>query len=295
MRKIYFLIVIILSSCNSGQRTYTALEHCYQLKDLTKKKAAIQPGDWRESYTEIHEPYKAYIARNPTSATAERTKLYVVRLGDFDQKGKEIFDVTKSHLASFFQIEVEELAPISESTIAKKYKRNNTYGEQIATPILLDSLLPSLLPDSGFALIAFSINDLYPNEEWNYVFGQASLQNRVGVWSMARLGDYNLSTASYNQCLLRTIKVATHETGHMFGIKHCVLNECMMNGSNSLTESDRQQSWLCWECLSKLCWNRKIMPAAHLRTMSYFYTKHNIDSKATYYYKSALSILAPIN
>ncbi len=48
------------------------------------------------------------------------------------------------------------------------------------------------------------------------------------------------------------MKVLTHETGHMFGLAHCVHFSCVMNGSNHLQESDRRPLHLCPVCLRKL-------------------------------------------
>lgn len=72
--------------------------------------------------------------------------------------------------------------------------------------------------------------------DWNFVFGKASLVDRVGVFSFARYdprfwgeeeqeGDASL-------VLRRTLKVCVHEIGHMYGISHCVYFSCFMNGSN---------------------------------------------------------------
>ena len=41
----------------------------------------------------------------------------------------------------------------------------------------------------------------------------------------------------------------------MFTVSHCVRYECVMNGSNSLEEMDRQPAFLCPVCLKKLAWN----------------------------------------
>ena len=39
--------------------------------------------------------------------------------------------------------------------------------------------------------------------------------------------------------VLRSLKVLSHEAGHMFSLHHCTRFECLMNGSNSLDEMDR--------------------------------------------------------
>jgi archaemetzincin len=108
---------------------------------------------------------------------------------------------------------------------------------------------------------------------------------------MARLDDYNLNDSLYKRCRQRTMNVAVHETGHIFGIKHCVQNECCMNGSNSLSESDRQPTWLCWECLAKVCLNRNTYPVNHISELLAFHTHVTQDKKQIEYYSTALRLL----
>ncbi len=43
-----------------------------------------------------------------------------------------------------------------------------------------------------------------------------------------------------------------HEIGHLFGIKHCIFNNCLMNGSNSLEEASSKSFHYCPVCLRKL-------------------------------------------
>ena len=38
----------------------------------------------------------------------------------------------------------------------------------------------------GFSIIAISMIDLYPQDSWNFVFGQARTTKQVGVFSFAR-------------------------------------------------------------------------------------------------------------
>ena len=102
------------------------------------------------------------------------------------------------------------------------------------------------------AVLGITAYDLWPGPGWNFVFGQASLTQRVGVWSMARNGDPDESTAMRKLCALRTAMTATHETGHMFGIRHCIAYQCGMNGSNHSDERDRQPLEFCPECQAKL-------------------------------------------
>jgi archaemetzincin len=111
-----------------------------------------------------------------------------------------------------------------------------------------------MLPDDAAALICLTSYDLFPGDTWNYVFGQASLDKRVGVWSMWRLGNDNGKRASKDLLLARTLKIAVHETGHMFSMRHCTKYECLMSGSNSLDETDRRPLDTCPECTAKIAW-----------------------------------------
>ncbi|KAI9809563.1 MAG: hypothetical protein M1827_006798 [Pycnora praestabilis] len=45
--------------------------------------------------------------------------------------------------------------------------------------------------------------------------------------------------------LARICRTASHELGHCFGIDHCVYYACVMQGSASLAEDDRQPPYLC--------------------------------------------------
>ena len=92
---------------------------------------------------------------------------------------------------------------------------------------------------------------------WNFVFGQPS--GRVAVYSLARYvpsfpADQPdvVDEKTYALLRYRGCRVLTHETGHLFGIAHCIYYRCGMNGSNSLEESNRRPMWCCPVCLDKL-------------------------------------------
>lgn len=49
-----------------------------------------------------------------------------------------------------------------------------------------------------------------------------------------------------------------HEIGHLFGLRHCIYYQCVLNGSNGLFESDaRKDDILCPICTCKLKLNAK--------------------------------------
>ncbi|UCE07471.1 MAG: hypothetical protein JSW07_05400, partial [bacterium] len=123
---------------------------------------------------------------------------------------------------------------------------------------------------------------------WNFVFGQASLYDRVGVWSIYRNGDPDESEAMFRLCLLRTIKTAVHEIGHILTIRHCIEYECVMNGSNHREESDQRPLYLCPVCLKKLCWNLGIDPLKRYKKLGTFCLKNNLIKEAEFFHQAVL-------
>ena len=132
------------------------------------------------------------------------------------------------------------------------------------------------MPSDAAAVIALTNEDLFPEDTTNYVFGQASLENRVGVWSLERLGQ----NADYDTFLRRTLKIAAHETGHMFSMKHCTKYECVMSGTNYLGETDSRPIDACPECMAKICWLSNTSPKDRYDRLAAFCRKYGMTKEA---------------
>lgn len=215
-----------------------------------------KPGDWLQGHAERPETYEQFVAAGPTKATKERRTIWIQPIGEFTAEQRKIVELSSEFLSHYFQLPVRTAKDWSLSVIPDQARRDNPLQghPQIQSIYILHDLLKPALPKDAAALIAFTSTDLWPGEGWNFVFGQASLQDRVGVWSMKRFGDAAKSDKEFRQVLRRTLKTAAHETGHMFSLPHCVYFDCCMNGSNSLPEADRQLLSLCPQCLAKLCY-----------------------------------------
>ena len=111
--------------------------------------------------------------------------------------------------------------------------------------------------------VAVTMTDIYPAENWNFVYGQARSQDGLGVYSFARLDPLFPTPAEELQkeplteehrviMLRRCVKILLHEIGHLFGLAHCIYYVCLMNGANHEVEMDRQPLYLCPVCLRKL-------------------------------------------
>lgn len=279
-----FFIILCFIACKNS----TLKNECSKLELLDSIKATPSQGDWLESRNEKYLTLEDYISRKPLRTDKTRKFLYMVKLGNFDPVSDKIFAITQEYLEAFFLIETKELGVLSVQTIPATNKRENG---QIDAAYTLDSILYPLVPKDAHSIIALTPIDLYPGNDWNYVFGLASYQKRVGVWSISRFMENNHDSTYFEKALFRTLHVASHETGHMFGLSHCAVYECNMNGSNSLTELDKQVSWLCHECLTKLCWNRETGAEKHIKSMNSFYLKYLPASDEAVYYKHAAEIM----
>ncbi len=238
------------------------------LVPLHERKRPARAGDWLARFPEAGQTFDEYLGSSPNRPGQGWTTLYVQPLGPSDEGQRRLLEATVDLLGRFYGLPVKTLEPIGLEALPPEAGRlHPTYGNpQIHSLAVLDLLKPRR-PADALAVLCLTASDLYPQDDWNFVFGQASLGERVGVWSTSRLGDPSKEFAT---CLRRTLAVALHETGHMFGIVHCTAYECGMNGSNSLAVSDRAPMPFCPECEMKVWWNVGLDPVARYRSLADF-------------------------
>jgi archaemetzincin len=217
-----------------------------------------EPGahDWLANHPEPGQTFEQFVRSNPHKPDKGRSKLYLQPLGEFAIDRAPPLEKLRRFAAAFFMMDVEVLPALDISQARITTRRNPYTGNtQLLTGDIL-RLLQRKLPDDAFALLGVTMVDLYPDESWNFVFGQASLRHRVGVYSFARYDPqfYGDQAGNDRQRLMlrRSCKVLAHETMHMFGVKHCIYFRCVMNGSNHLAESDARPLHLCPVDLRKL-------------------------------------------
>ncbi|HMJ65976.1 MAG TPA: archaemetzincin, partial [Candidatus Binatia bacterium] len=199
---------------------------------------------------------------------------YLQPLGIFPEKQSPSTEMLRQYAGSFFQMDVKVL-PHTGIEAGDFTRRTNRFTSrpQILTSDVL-RWLQRRLPEDAFCLLGITMEDLYPEPSWNFVFGQASLRERVGVYSFARYDPVfygETRRKDYETLLLRrSAKVLTHETAHMFALTHCIYFQCVMNGSNHLQESDGRPMHLCPVCLRKLQWSVGFDVVKHYEELNRF-------------------------
>jgi archaemetzincin len=258
------------------------------LLPLHTKLGPPQPHDWLAEHQEPGQSYAEYLRGQPVRVDKQRRVIYVQPLGEFDAAQRKVLDRTAEFLGIYFQLPVKVRDGLSLDVIPAEARREHPtwHVEQILSSYVLEKVLPPRLPADACAYIALTTSDLWPGEGWNFVFGQASLSDRVGVWSIARNGDPHGADAEFRTCLLRTLKTASHETGHMFSMRHCTLYECNMCGANHRDEADRRPLWLCPHCLAKLCHATGADPIQRFKDLAAFSKREGLKAEEEFYAKS---------
>ncbi len=161
---------------------------------------------------------------------------------------------------------------------------------QVLTGYVLHELLGPHRPADALAYVALTATDLWPGPGWNFVFGEADLHQRTGVWSLYRNGDPGRGEAAFTFALRRTLGTASHELGHVLTMHHCTAFRCLMNGSNHQGERDRRPLHLCPVCLRKLCWNLQVRPVSYLTGLKAFWREHGFGAEADWYEKAVVAL-----
>jgi archaemetzincin len=208
-------------------------------------------GEWLAEHPERPQTFADFLDAPTNVPAGPRRVIYLLPIGDVGS-----LDVLARIVHAYFQLEVRVLPTVRLKDVKAKTRINEmTHKRQLLATDVLAWLVPKL-PDDAFGMMALTMEDLYPEESWNFVFGMASLSERVGVQSFARQDPAFFGEprdANWKQLALRRATwTLVHEIGHMFGLTHCVYWKCVQAGSNHQEEADSRPLHACPVCLRKL-------------------------------------------
>ena len=267
-----------------------------RLKPLAGKLDKPRPGEWRyEHPEERHQSFDDYVQQQPVRKSHQLSTIYICLLGDFNREQQKIIDANREYLEVFFQTPVKIAQRVSLDKIPTRAQRKNPHEGhlQVLSTYVLDELLKPQRPKDALAYVAFSSADLwtrYEGRDWNFVFGQAQIRERVGVWSIARFPDPAADQESYQRCLKLTLATASHETSHILTMPHCSEFACSLNGCNHLLESESKPLHVCPSCFRKLCWNLRLEPVSYCRKLGKYCEQHDFKEEASYYRRAITAL-----
>lgn len=241
------------------------------------------PHDWLANHDEPGQSFEDFVRSRPNVPDDLRKRIYLQPLGEFPAGKSPPLKRLVQFAEAFFALDVVIL-PMAELTAGEITTRTNPYSgqPQLLTGDIL-AFLRRRVPDDAYCVLGITVYDLYPDPAWNFVFGQASLRERIGVYSFARYdpGFYGEQVEDAEKLMLRrSCKVLAHETAHMFGIQHCIFFHCLMNGSNHLEESDARPLHLCPVDLRKLHFSVGFDVLNRYRRLHDFCTAVGFDDEA---------------
>jgi archaemetzincin len=241
------------------------------------------PGDWLAEHAEKGQTFEQFVLSKPLRPDAQRGKLYLQPLGEFGKDAPPL-DQIERFAEAFFGLEAQVLPAKSVEGI-----RGRVHPEMGRRQFLTGDIIDRLrrqVPSDAYATLGITMEDIYPGPDWNFVFGQATLRDRAGIYSFARYDpafyDKPRPEGWRQLVLLRSCKVLAHETGHMFGIRHCTAWHCVMNGTNHLQETDAHPLRLCPVDLRKLQWSIGFDPLEHYRRLLAFTEEAGFTEEAAW-------------
>ena len=172
--------------------------------------------------------------------TNETRYIYLLLIGEVEELAnlKEVKENVERELGLSVKILQSTINP--EGSFDQK-------REQYHSTKLLKEMLSNLPSDSLKMMGIISVDLFIPI--LTFVFGEAQLDGKVGLISLARLRQefYGLPP---NQALQqrRLIKEIKHELGHTFGLIHCSLRECVMSVANTIADVDAKGASFCEAC-----------------------------------------------
>jgi archaemetzincin len=227
-------------------------------------------GEWRDVFKEPAQSYEKYITGGVNRKGEKRTTFYIQPLGDAGKTCKEILEKMRLYAEAFFGMTAKLLEPIPMFEDALDKKRSQ-YDSTMIIHFLADRI-----PDDALVVIGITEKDLY-SEGLNFVFGEASLNWRCGVYSLVRY-----QTKDEALFTRRGLKLLAHESGHILSIEHCVTYSCVMQGANNLREDDTHPMHLCPIDLKKVLWNTGMKRDDRYRKLQALYDKWGLKSEAAW-------------
>lgn len=275
----FSLLLTFLTACNTSNDPVFSGTSDY-FKIATAADTPLDkplPFEWRYMHNEKAQTFPDY---KKLPLTPGKSRIYLLPIGHFNALQAKAILSTREYIELFYQQPAILLPTFPDSLVPATARRLQTDKHiQLLAPYLLDSLLTDKLPQDGIALMAISAEDLYPANGWNFVFGLSSYSSKVGVTSIYRFQNYSLAdSANFQLTLRRLISISSHELGHMMQMKHCLHAKCVMNGTNSLGETDKSPNRLCSECQKKMFWKFRYDNVRRLKQLTAFFKKAGLQN-----------------
>jgi archaemetzincin len=182
---------------------------------------APSPNDWLAVHPGRDQTFDDFVTSRPKKPSPARNTIYLQPLEDFETEDAPAIQHLARFASAFFAIARRSTCRI-RGVETTDYNAHQSANTTITTPDRRCTRFAAA-DLAGKCLLHCRNYDArpLPRPSWNFVFGEASLSDRVGVFSFARYDPefYGIPTAERDALMMRrSCKVLAHKTSHMFGI-----------------------------------------------------------------------------
>jgi len=231
--------------------------------------------DWLSRYPEKGQTFHQFVQNGFETPSPNRNTIFILPLFLNNKQPLPFVSDIASYCEIYFGLKTTILSAVviaSESVSC----RHRDQGLQFNASQILERIKIHRF-NNCFALLALTQDDIFPDRVQPFSFGLASPNDKVAIISYARLRRASNSLLEPDKDLLRRVlKVATHEIAHLFGLRHCIYFQCLLNGSMDLSELDRTPIALCPICLRKIVYSVGVEPLARYRGLLSFYKNEGL-------------------
>jgi archaemetzincin len=155
---------------------------------------------------------------------------------------EEILAAVEQCLLQNFSFEVRRVEPFPDPEYAYDAKS----GQYLSSLIVKE--LVQKCPAGAVRFFAVTEKDLFI-PMLTFIFGQAQLDGRVAIISLARLRqEFYRLPPNKTMLISRVMKETLHEMGHTFGLVHCRDRQCTMSLATNLQQLDSKGGRFCRTC-----------------------------------------------
>ena len=230
---------------------------------------APEKDDWLSEQEEDGQTFNQFLYDRYNLMSVNRNIIYINPLQEMPQ---QFLDNLLLYCQSFFYPMKVKLINIVSLQSLKVKSRINKYSKKIQyNASQINSKTVKYVPNDAHCMVSILLDDLYPESSWNFVFGLATIEDRVGVFSFARFSssfEKKNEVVNFDNFLLYcSCSTLTHEICHTFGLDHCIYYTCLMNGCNNMEEAKKQPLYECPVCLRKLHYSIGFDPLERYKQM----------------------------
>jgi len=225
----------------------------------------VRAGDWRSVRPEAPQSVSEFLGSSPNFRAAPRERLVLLPLGRFPFDvviGTDCVGLVRtpepgaiaSLVSAFFATPTDVLPACPHPETGLPWREVQGHRQHDARALL--AAVAPRVPRDAYGMLTLANVDLFVEPEQQFAFGWSTFNERLAVIGFTRFDPSFFGgpapTDLAGTVLRRSMRVAVHEVGHLFGLAHCQAFRCAMNGIADLDELDAIPLRVCPLCLRKL-------------------------------------------